>query len=74
MEHIYKSVFGEEFDTYVTLRKGELSNDSFRHCKRTVKIFDDYLCKGNHTKKEVPEYIVEEWIKEISKDISVNTT
>ena len=74
MDNIYGSVFREEFDTYITLRKAELSNDTFRHCKRTVKIFDDYLCKGNHTKKEVPEYIVEEWIKEISKDISVNTT
>ena len=74
MGNIYKSVFSEEFDAYIILRKAELSNDAFRHCKRTVKIFDDYLCKRNHTKKEVTEYIVEEWIKEISKDRSLNTT
>lgn len=74
MDNIYGSVFREEFDTYIALRKAELSNDTFRHCKRTVKIFDDYLCKRSHTKKEIPEHIVEEWVKEISKDISLSTT
>jgi integrase/recombinase XerD len=69
----FKSVFYEEIEIHLSLRKEELSNEAFRHYKRTVKLFDEYLYKINHTKKIIDESVVEEWIKEVSKGISVNT-
>lgn len=68
-----KSIFKDEFKTYTAMRKAELSTDAYRHCRRTVSIFDDYLFRINMEEKSLDERIVDEWIKEISKEISPNT-
>lgn len=73
MSEAYKSVFHEEIRIHMELRREELGHEAYRHYKRTVKLFDDYLCQINHRKKEISEPIVEEWIKEVSKGISINT-
>jgi hypothetical protein len=73
MSEAYKSVFHEEIRIHMELRREELGHDAYRHYKRTVKLFDVYLCQINHRKKEISEPIVEEWIKEVSKGISINT-
>ena len=70
----FKSIFRDEMDLHMMLRKEELSSEAFRHYKHTVKLFDDYLYNINHTEKSIDESIVEGWIKEISKGISINTT
>lgn len=69
----YKSIFSNEIELHLMLRKEELSSEAFRHYKRTVKLFDDYLYNINHTEKSIDETIVERWIKEISDGISINT-
>ena len=56
------------------LRKEELGTEAFRHYKRTVGLFDDYLYNVNHTKKAIDESVVASWIKEVSDGISINTT
>lgn len=74
MPKSYKSVFHEEITIHMELRRAELSNETYRHYERTVKLFDDYLFKMDHRKKEISESIVEQWIKEASNGISINTT
>ena len=73
MPKAYNSVFHEEIEIHMELRKEELGNEAYRHYKRTVKLFDDYLYQIGLKKKEISEFIVEEWIKEVSKGISINT-
>lgn len=73
MPKAYNSVFREEIKIHMELRKEELGNEAYRHYKRTVKLFDDYLYQIGHNKKEISESTIDEWIKEVSKDISVNT-
>lgn len=73
MSEVYKSVFRKEIATHMELRKAELSNEAFRHYKRTVRLFDSYLYRIGHSNKEISEAIIDEWIKEISNGISVNT-
>lgn len=73
MSEAYKSVFHEEIRIHMELRREELGHEAYRHYKRTAKLFDDYLYQINHRKKEISEPIVEEWIKEVSKGISINT-
>lgn len=66
MPKAYNSVFHEEIEIHMELRKEELGNEAYRHYKRTVKLFDDYLYQIGLKKKEISEFIVEEWIKEVS--------
>lgn len=73
MPEIYKSVFQEEITIHMEVRKEELGCEAFRHYKRTIKLFDDYLWQINHNKKEVSQDIIDEWIKKTSKGISANT-
>lgn len=68
-----KSIFKEEIFLHLTLRQEELSLEAFRHYKRTVHLFDDYLYRINLSEKYIDESVVENWIKEISTDISINT-
>ncbi len=45
MSEAYKSVFHEEIRIHMELRREELGHEAYRHYKRTVKLFDDYLCQ-----------------------------
>lgn len=73
MSSEFKSVFGDEIELHLILRKEELSSEAYRHYKHTVKLFDDYLYSIDYTEKSIDETVVEEWIKEVSCGISVNT-
>lgn len=46
------------------------------HNKDILKItlFDEYLCRINHTEKKISESVIEDWIKEVSAGISANTS
>lgn len=69
----FKSIFHTEMKLHLMLRKEELGSESFRHFKHTLEIFDDYLYKINLQEKAIDEPTIDGWIKEISKDISINT-
>ncbi len=73
MPETYRSVFDEEIRTHMGLRKKELGSEAYRHYKRTVKLFDEYLCRIGQKEKEIPEPVIEGWIGEVSNGISVNT-
>jgi hypothetical protein len=36
-------------------------------------LFDGYLCGIKHAVKEIPESVIENWIKEVSAGVSLNT-
>ena len=73
MTNDLKSVLKTEIFLNLALRQEELSSEAFRHYKRTVVLFDDYLYRINLSEKYIEETVVENWIKEISSGISVNT-
>lgn len=73
MANDLKSIFREEIAINLILREEELSSEAFRHYKHTVQLFDDYLHSINLTEKFIDESVVENWIKEISTGISINT-
>ena len=70
----YHSVFRDEIKMYLSLRKEALSHEAYRHNKRTMLLFDEYLCRIGHTQKEIPEPVIESWIKDVSQGISINTS
>ena len=70
----YRSVFCDEIRTHLSIREVELSSEAYRHYKKTVTLFDEYLCRINHTEKKITESVMEGWIKEVSAGISVNTS
>ena len=70
----FNSVFREEISMHLSVREAELSHETYRHYRRTMILFDEYLCRINQTDKEIPESVIESWIKEVSADISVNTS
>lgn len=70
----FRSVFREEIMMHLSVRESELSYEAYRHCRRTMVLFDEYLCKNNHNDKEIPEQVIESWIKEVSTGISINTS
>lgn len=70
----FNSVFCEEILLHLSVRKAELSHEAYRHYRRTMILFDDYLCRINHVDKEIPEPVIESWIREVSTKISVNTS
>ena len=70
----YGSVFCDEIKTHLAIREVELSSEAYRHYKRTVTLFDEYLCRISHAEKRIPESVIEGWIKEVSAGISVNTS
>lgn len=69
----FNSVFGEEIKTHLSVRESELSQEAYRHYRRTMLLFDEYLCRVKHDVKEIPEVVIEAWIKDISEGISLNT-
>ena len=69
----YNSVFRDEITAYLSSRKVELSHEAYRHYARTMTLFDEYLCEVGHAEKEIPESVIESWIKHVSKGISINT-
>lgn len=73
MQETYKSIFCEEIAIHMEVRETELGNEAFRHYKRTIKHFDNYLWQIGHDEKRIPESIIDEWIKTISEGISANT-
>lgn len=70
----YGSVFCDEIRTHLSAREVELSGETYRHYKRTITLFDEYLCRINHTEKRIAEPVIEGWIKEVSAGISANTS
>ena len=68
------SVFREEIKTHLSIRESELSQEAYRHYRRTMLLFDEYLCRTKHDVKEIPESVIESWIKEVSEGISPNTS
>ena len=70
---VFNSVFREEISIHLSVREAELSYEAYRHYKRTMILFDEYLCRINQTDKEIPEPVIESWIREVSADISANT-
>lgn len=73
MPETYRSLFSGEIQTHMALRREELGSETYRHYKSTVRLFDDYLCRIGHSKKGIPEPVIEDWIREVSIGISVNT-
>lgn len=65
--------FSVEKSSPIWLSAKELGYEAYRHYKRTVRLFDDYLCRIGRSKKEIPEPVIEDWIREVSIGISVNT-
>lgn len=70
----FNSVFCDEIKMHLSVRESELSHEAYRHYRRTMVLFDEYLCRINHTEKEIPESVIESWIKEVSIGISKNTS
>ena len=73
MSYEFKSIFRDEINLHLILRKEELSAEAFRHYKPTVLLFDDYLYSINLTEKSIDESVIEDWIKKISDGVSINT-
>lgn len=73
MPNELNSIFKDEINLHLTLRKEELSSEAYRHNKHTVMLFDDYLHSINLTEKSIDESVIEDWIKKISDGISINT-
>lgn len=69
----FNSVFREEIKMHLSVRESELSKEAYRHYRRTMLLFDEYLCRVKHDVKEIPEAVIESWIKDISEGISPNT-
>ncbi len=69
----FNSVFREEIIMHLSVREAELGHEAYRHYRRTMILFDDYLYRINHVYKEIPEPVIESWIREVSTEISVNT-
>ena len=65
----FNSVFCEEILLHLSVRKAELSHEAYRHYRRTMILFDEYLCGINHADKEISESVIESWIREVSVDI-----
>ena len=73
MPNKLKSIFKDDINLHLILRKEELSSEAYRHYKRTVMLFDDYLYSISLLEKSIDESVVEGWIKRISQGISINT-
>lgn len=73
MSYELKSIFRNEINLHLMLRKEELSSEAFRHYKHSVILFDDYLHSINLTEKSIDESVIESWIKQISDGVSINT-
>lgn len=73
MPNELKSIFKDEINLHLILRKEELSSEAYRHYKRTVMLFDDYLYSISLLEKSIDESVIEDWIKKISAGISINT-
>lgn len=67
------SVFRDEIKLHLSVRETELGKEAYRHYRRTILLFDEYLCRIKHDIKEIPELVIESWIKEVSEGISLNT-
>ena len=70
----FNSVFRDEIKLHLSVRESELSKETFRHYRRTMVLFDEYLCRIKHAVKEIPESVIENWIKDVSMGISLNTS
>lgn len=70
----YRSGFSNEIRTHLSIREVGLGSEAYRHCKRAITLFDEYLCRINHTVKKITESVMGGWIKEVSTNISVNTS
>lgn len=73
MAYELKSIFKDEINLHLTLRKEELSSEAYRHYKHTVLLFDNYLHSINLLEKSIDESVIEGWIQKISAGISINT-
>lgn len=73
MQYELKSIFKDEINLHLTLRKEELSSEAYRHYKHAVILFDEYLHSINLSEKLIDGPIIEAWIKKISNGISINT-
>lgn len=67
MPKAYNSVFREEIKIHMELRKEELGNEAYRHYKRTVKLFDDYLYQIGHNKKKFQNPLLMNGLKKLAK-------
>ena len=70
----FNSVFRDEIRLHLSVRELELSKEAYRHYRKTMVLFDDYLCRIKHAVKEIPESVIEGWIKDVSVGISQNTS
>lgn len=73
MSNELKSVFKDEINLHLILRKEELSTEAYQHCRHTVMLFDNYLYSISLLEKSIDESVIESWIKKISDGVSVNT-
>ena len=53
----FNSVFHEEISMHLSVREAELSHEAYRHYRRTLILFDEYLCRINHADKEISESV-----------------
>lgn len=70
----FNSIFCDEIKLHLSVRETELGKEAFRHYKRTLVLFDEYLCRIKLAVKEIHEPVIENWIKEVSIGISPNTS
>ena len=73
MSYELKSIFKDEINLHLILRKEELSSEAYRHYKYTLMLFDDYLYSISRSEKSIDESVIDGWIKKISHGISINT-
>lgn len=73
MPEIYKSIFNNEIAAHMLIRKVELGNEAYRHYKNVIRNFDNYLYIINHNEKSITIDIIDNWIKQVSYGISINT-
>lgn len=73
MSEIYKSIFNNEIAAHMLVREAELGSESYRHYKHVIRNFDNYLYIAKHNEKSISIDIIDNWIKQVSYGISINT-
>ncbi len=63
----FRSVFCDEIKTHLSIREVELSNEAYRHYKRTIILFDEYLCRIKHTEKIIEESVMKVGLKKLAQ-------
>jgi integrase len=67
---VFNSIFGSEFENYLTVRKTALSDSAYKHEICYLTSFDAFLAGIGLQKKEISEPIFNEWQKTLTGKMS----